>query len=496
MIGKDARLNWDTFLGQLANWFSSRKLLQREAHWVVGASGGPDSTLLLHALHDLSQRDALAWSIHAAHLHHGLRGSDADADERFVAALAESLGIPFHAERADIRSEVAQGGGSTEEAARNRRYEFLERVALTTGSESVAVAHHADDNAETILHRICRGTGLRGLAGMADVRAIQPGSRVRLVRPLLQMKRAEIESLCVSRGIEYRIDETNTSPSFTRGRIRATILPLLREQLNPNVSEALLRLAEQARRLGTYLEDAAARTFDSLLVAEDPGRIVLNVSALRTKQYIVQAEVIRRAIAMLAPSEQDLGFGHIEAVLRLVEDAASGKEIHLPGSLVARKQYDRLEFRPLAEDDPPPPLETLHVACPGRTVVPQLAADLVADVRELTEGSLDRVRDKPSPYEEWLDYDRVVFPLVLRGRREGDRFHPLGAPGAKTLADFFIEQKVEPSLRARTGVLCDQLGPIWVLPLRIDERVKLRQGSRRVLCLTLHPHTGRKLGVS
>ncbi|TWT41944.1 tRNA(Ile)-lysidine synthase [Phycisphaerae bacterium RAS1] len=489
-------MNWDTFLAQLANWLSARKLLQRDARWVVGASGGPDSTLLLHALIDLSSRESLGWAIHAAHLHHGLRAGDADADERFVAALAERLGVSLHSERADIRSEVAQGGGTTEEVARNRRYEFLERVALTTGSECVAVAHHADDNAETVFHRICRGTGLRGLAGMADTRAIQPGSRVRLVRPLLQMKRTEIEALCTARGIEFQIDETNTSPSFTRGRIRTTILPLLREQLNPNVSEALLRLAEQARRLGTYLEDAAARTFDSLLVAEEPGRIVLNVSALRNKQYIVQAEVVRRAIAMLAPSEQDLGFGHIEAVLRLVEDSASGKEIHLPGSVVARKQYDRLEFRPLVEEEPPPPLETLHIACPGRTGVPQLAAELVVDVRELAEGGLDRVREKPHPYEEWLDYDRVVFPLVLRARREGDRFHPLGAPGAKTLADFFIEQKVEPSMRARIGVLCDQLGPIWVLPLRIDERVKLRPGTRRVLCLTLHSYAARKLGAS
>ena len=484
---RSATVNWDAFIAQLGEWFESRGLLVPAARWVVGVSGGPDSTLLLHAMRELSERRELRWALHAAHLHHGLRGKAADADADFVAALADQLGLPCHQERVDIPAEVAERGGSTEEIARQRRYEFLERVTLKTGSECVAVGHHADDNAETVLHRICRGTGLRGLAGMADVRAIQPASRVRLVRPLLQQRRATIKALCAERGIEFRTDATNEGLEFARGRIRNSVLPLLRDALNPGVTDALLRLAEQARWLGTYLEDAAARTFDSLIVSEGPCRIVLNTNALLSKQRIIQAEVVRRAVSQVLGGEQDLGFAHVEAVLKLAAERSSGKELHLPGPVLVRKSYERLEFCPLAESEPTPELHPVFVKCPGRTVLPALGAELTTEVCAVDAEKIDELRAAANPYEEWLDYERVRPPLVVRGRREGDRFWPLGAPGSKRLSEFFIDEKVEPSLRARTGILCDQEGPVWVMPLRINERVKLRSTSRRALHLVLTP---------
>lgn len=481
-------MTWDTWLNQLLTWLEFRRLLNREASWVVGVSGGPDSTLLLHTMKALSDREGLKWKLHAAHFHHGLRGDEAEADEAFAATLAEELGVPFHAERADIRAEVERGGGSTEEVARSRRYDFLERVALKTGSERVAVAHHADDNAETILHRICRGTGLRGLAGIRDVRPIQPDSHILIVRPFLAQRRATIEEMCAACGLTPRTDSSNQSPEFTRGRIRTAIMPILVAQLNPNVAEALLRLGEQARLLGTYLEDAAERTFESLLISHRTRHIVLNNRALLGKQRIIQAEVVRRAVLLLAGGEQDLGFGHIEAVLRLAEDPASGKEIHVPGPIVVRKQYDRLEFYPLGEGEPPPDLGLVFVACPGRTSLPMLRLTLTAEVREVTPADLEATRRNTNRFEEWLDYESLRPPLLVRGRRDGDRFHPLGSPGAKTIGDFFSEQKIDPHVRACTGILCDQQGPVWVMPLRIDERVKLRSTTHKALRLVLAPY--------
>lgn len=484
-------MNWDTFLNQLQAWLESRKLLIHEARWAVGVSGGPDSTLLLHALKALSEREGLRWKLHVAHFHHGLRGAEADADAEFVSQLADELGLPFHAERADIRAAAEREGGSTEEVARRRRYDFLERVALKTGSELVAVAHHADDHAETVLHRICRGTGLRGLAGIRDVRPIQPDSHVLLVRPFLSQRRATIEELCVARGLTLRIDSTNSSPEFTRGRIRNLIMPLLAEQLNPNVTEALLRLAEHARLLGTYLEDAAARTFDSLVISQRPRHIVLNTRAMLGKQRIIQAEVVRRAISLVLGGEQDLSFGHIEAVLRLADDPASGKEVHVPGPVVVRKQYDRLEFRPLNDEEPPAELGTVFVACPGHTSLPVLGLTLTAEICPVDPAMLEGLCHNTNPREEWLDYERIRPPLLVRGRREGDRFHPLGTPGSKTISDFFGEQKIDPRVRARTGILCDQQGPLWVMPLRIDERAKLSVTTRKALRLVLAPHSPR-----
>lgn len=486
-------VKWDPFLDRLAGWLEQRGLLTPGARWVVGVSGGLDSTLLLHALKALSERKELGWMLHTAHFHHGLRGAEADADQEFVAALAERLDTPFHTERTDIRALYEAEGGSTEEVARRHRYEFLERVALNTGSECVAVGHHADDNAETVLHRICRGTGLRGLAGISDVRPIRSGSRVRLVRPLLPHDRASIKALCTARDIEMRIDSTNAWEEFTRNRIRRTVLPMLREKLNPNVSEALLRLAEQARWIGGYLEDAAARTFDSLLVSDDPADLALHAPALLDKHRAIQAEVVRRAVSLLG-DEPDLSFTHVEAVLRLAGDPASGKEVHLPGPIVVSKRYDRLEFRPLEAAEPPPELPPVPVTCPGRTPLPPLGAELMAELCDVDASKIEELRGSPRAGEEWLDYDRVRLPLLVRGRRPGDRFHPLGAPGAKSVSDFLTEQKVEPQVRERTGVLCDQDGPIWIMPLRIDERVKLRPASRRALRLVLRPSNSRQAG--
>ncbi len=482
-------MNWEAFLDHLRNWLASRGLLDPTASWVVGVSGGPDSTLLLHALHALGQRDDIHWQLHAAHFHHGLRGAEADEDEAFVAQVADQLNIRFHSERADIRARVASDGGSTEEVARTSRYEFLERVALQTGSNLIAVAHHADDNAETVLHRICRGTGLRGLAGIHHVRPVQPNSHIRLVRPFVGLRRALIEELCTQQGLNIRVDSMNRSPEFTRGRIRHSVMPLLVEQLNPNVTEALLRLSEHARWLGTYLEDAAARTFDSLVVAEEPGRIVLNVHALLSKQRIIQAEVIRRAHALLAEGEDELSFIHVETILSLAEAPASGKEVHVPGSIAVRKTYDRLEFAPLTMSEPAPEIGTIFVTSPGRTLLPTLGLTLTAEVVPVDADRLTELRHNENRLEEWLDYDRVRPPLVVRGRRDGDRFHPLGAPGAKTIGDFFSDEKVDPDVRARTGILWDQDGPLWVMPLRIDERVKLHRDTQRALRLVLEPYT-------
>jgi tRNA(Ile)-lysidine synthase len=478
-------VTWDSFLNQIQGWLEQRDLLKPEAHWVIGLSGGADSTVLVHALRDVSERAELGWKLFPAHFHHGLRGNEADEDAQFVSDLADELNLPFFSEKADIRAAVEEEGGSTEEVARRHRYAFLERVALKTGSEWIAVAHHADDNAETVLHRICRGTGLRGLIGIRDLRPVQPDSHVQVVRPLLHQRRETIEEMCKQQNIRIRTDSTNLSDEFTRGRIRHRVMPVLREALNPQVADALLRLGEHARWLGNYLEDAAMRVFESLVISQRPQQIVLNAKALLGKQRIIQAEVIRRTVALVG-GEQDLSFTNVNAILKLAEDPGSGKEVHVPGPVLVRKQYDRLDFRPLVDNEPPPDLGTVFVICPGKTTLGVLGCELEAELHDVGPELVDDLRVKNDPYEEWLDYDKLHLPLLVRGRRDGDRFRPLGSPGAKTVSEFFSNEKLDPDVRARTGILCDQDGPVWVMPLRIDERVKISAQTRKAVRLVLH----------
>ncbi len=478
-------MSWDALLNDLQRWLTARDMFRGPARWVVGVSGGPDSTALVHALRAVSQKHDLDWALHVAHLNHGLRPDEADGDEAFVRELAASLQLPCTCERIDVHGLIEREGGSTEEVARRVRYEFLERVALQTASKRVAVGHHADDDAETILHRICRGTGLRGLAGMQPERPIQNGSRITLVRPFLHFPRNRIEEVCRAEGIAYRVDSSNAQPIYTRGKIRNLVMPMLAEQLNPNVGEALIRLAEQARWYSVYLEDAAARTYDALVISESQRRIELNNHALRSKQRIIQAEVVRRTIGQISAGQRDLGFAHIDDVLRLAADLPSGKELHLPAGIVVRKVYDRLVFEARAQQETHEEIAPVFLSCPGQTALPALQASLTAEVCDVSTDKIAELRTNRDPHEEWLDFERLQLPLYVRGRRAGDRFWPLGAPGSKTLGEFFSDEKVDPSLRAQTGVVCDQSGPAWVMPLRIDERVKLRPTSRRALRLVL-----------
>ncbi len=487
------------FVRALAEEIEQERLFARNDHVVAGVSGGPDSMALLHVLVELNAECGYELSLHIAHLNHELRGHDGEADAAFVQAAADNLQLPCTIERRHVAALADAGEGSLEEVARRERYVFLEKVCLAAGARAVAVGHHADDDAETILHRVLRGTGLRGLAGIPRSRAIREGSGVRLVRPLLCRWRKELVTYLSNAGIPYREDRTNYDSSMaTRNRIRNVVLPLLEAEINPQVREALLRLGLQARWLADYLGETAERTLESLVIARTDQELVLNAAALSKKPRIMQTEVIRRAVVAFQFGEQDLGFAQMVAVLELIDHPTSGKEVHLPGGMTVTKRYDRLVLA-LPTDEPREAIaDEIAVRVPGRTLLPVRQLEIVCTTKEVDEALLAGrrhhqhvVSDSPAARsaartmdEEWIDLDAVRLPLVVRTRSAGDRFWPLGAPGSKKLSDFLSDAKVDPEERKRVAVLCDQLGPVWVIGHRIDERVKLTGGTRRALQIT------------
>jgi len=481
--------SWTKLLREVADWLRSERLLTRGAHWVVGVSGGPDSTLLLHLLHTLAVRDE--WNLfrdvrlHAAHLHHGLRGVEAERDWLYVHEFAERRGVLLFSDWIDVPAEAAATGGSLETVGRRERYAFLERVAVKTRSKVIAVGHHADDNAETILHRLCRGTGLRGLSGMKRVRPLREGSAIRLVRPLLPYRREQIEAWCEEQQLHPRHDATNTCTTYTRARIRHAVLPMLRETLNPKVVEALLRLAAQAEQGAVLVEKLAAEAYKRLCCVTSPDRVELDAVKLARRNPLVQTEVVRRALAAVAGTERDPSFPRLEAVRKLA--ALSGtREVHWPGGLVVQRSGGRLVFRRPSSAVEIAPGEPLPVEVPGRTALWDWDVELVAEVKpwEPSQTLSDNWRN---PREAWLDADRVRLPLGVRACQPGDRFRPLGAPGSKRVSEFLGDAKICAEERVRTVLVCDQDGPLWVVPVRIDERVKLRPGTTRVLRLQLEP---------
>lgn len=482
---------------QFAQKLADSNLLARNENVVVGVSGGPDSVALLYLLHSLKGAGDWALQLHVAHLNHQLRGQEAEADAAFVESLARKLGLPFTIESVNVRALAGERGISTEQAGRQCRFEFFERLCLKSGSRTVATAHHADDNAETILHRIIRGTGLRGLGGIRAVRTIRPGSDIRIVRPMLFLRRVQIQEYLADRGIESRVDATNHSSEFTRNRIRNVVLPLLREKFNPQVDEALLRLAEQAREADAYLNETSERLLEPLVISHDDCQLTLHSDLLARKPRVMRMQVIRHALLRLGVGEQDLTYGHFEAVARLAEGREGNKTLDLPGGFRVSRRYSRLVFESAEGRPVEPQADQMRVSMSGSTLLPAFRMEISAELIEADEAIINEHIHRQTGrgqtnYEEWLDAAQVCPPLVARARRPGDRFLPLGMTGMKKLSDFFIDEKIDPVLRDRAVVLCDQLGPIWVVPFRIDDRVRLHRGTQQILRLRARPMDARE----
>jgi len=474
----------------LAQEWVTHQLLSEEDGVVVGVSGGPDSMALLHLL--LAVNRTLGWrlKLHIAHLDHGLRGDDSREDAAFVQAVADSLSLPCTIEAEEVRALAEAGNVGLEEASRKARYAFVHRICLRTRLRKVAIAHHADDNVETILHRMLRGTGLRGLAGIPRSRELAGQSHIRLVRPLLGWTRAQILAYLSDEGIAYRDDRTNADNAMTRNRIRNVLLPGLERDFNPQVRDALLRLGEQADWLVEFLGETVQRTFESLIIDRTDQALTLNAEALARKSRIVQTELVRLAYVSFRLSEQDLGFANLVAVLDLLADPASGKRVVLPKGMIVEKRYGQVTFSLPSEEPRESIAAEIAIHLPGRTILPVRRIAIDCTVRDVTPPEVVRLRRLGGPTEEVVDYDAVRPPLVVRARRSGERFFPLGAPGSKKLSDFLTDNKVAPAERERVAVLCDHLGPIWVIGHRIDDRVKLTELTRRVLHLratTLEP---------
>ena len=312
---------------------------------VCAVSGGADSMALLYGLHAVSGVRDSGWRLHVAHLDHGLR-KDSSGDAAFVKAAAGTLGLGCAIRRVEVAKSAEAAGETVEEAGRRERYAFLDQVARENGTRVVAVGHHADDQAETVLHRIARGTGLRGLAGMPRRRAIREGSGVELVRPLLGFRQAELASYLRARGHSYREDATNNDPAAaTRNRIRHDVLPLMSQAVNPQVTTALLRLSEQARRVNDAMVWVAAEALAGARIREAEGEVVLRAEAVAGWPEAIRSEVVLAVLRDLDVGLRAIGFERIEAVGEVACGDGRRRVIELAGGVIVERRGAELCFR-------------------------------------------------------------------------------------------------------------------------------------------------------
>jgi len=474
--------NPDRFVEDVARFIDERKLLAADAVIVAGVSGGADSVAMLAVLRELAGREGRRWRITVAHLDHGLRPESAE-DAAFVRQLAERWDLPCVIDRRDTLSEAERGGCGIEEAARELRYAFLADAARSLGAGYVAVGHNRDDNVETVLHRIVRGTHLRGLGGIAERRELGC-SGVVVVRPLLACTRESVERFCRSRELAWRDDRTNAETSFRRNFIRHELLPLLRERLNLRSDEALLRLAEGARETEAFLARCAEQALRQAGLQVQPGRAVLDASVLADEPLVLSACALREAMASAGVPMKAVGRERIRQVAELLQ-APSGA-VALPEGFVARREGARLVITREVQNTPSAGEESVPLNCPGRTALPD--GRVVACYFEPFDAALlEAHRSSPAPGCELLDAGRTRPPLCCRPRRDGDSFVPLGAPGTRSVSDFLTDLKLTSSRRAQVRCICDELGIVYVAPLRIENRVRLTDSTRWVLRVTIRP---------
>ncbi len=442
---------------------------------VVGVSGGPDSLCLLYALDRL--REEFGLSLHIAHLNHCLRGRGSEEDAAFVSRLAQEMGIPSTIGREDVRLWRSPHSHSLEERAREARYAFLGRVAQETRAQGILVAHTSDDQTETVLLHLLRGSGVPGLRGMRSVHSFSTpmGGCIMLFRPLLDLPRSDTEAYCRALSLTPRLDPSNRSTDYLRNRIRLELIPFLRDY-NPNVEAALQRLAVAASLDMEFIEGEVGRAWASV-VKEAPGGLRVDSERLCALPPSLRLHLLRRALETLLGDLVDIEQGHIAALEKLMAKP-TGKTLCLPRGVTATMEYGQcLLALQRAEEDTSTPIRGEHrLAVPGETRVDGWVVRASVVARE-------ECRLEAGGLKAALDLDKVGQDLTVRGRRRGDRFQPLGMEHEKKLQDFLVDSKVPRRLRDGIPLVCAQGQIVWVVGLRIDDRAKVTESTSQVLLL-------------
>jgi len=440
--------------------------LQAGAGLVVAASGGIDSTVLLDVL------DGLGYRLHVAHLDHALR-SDSAADGRFVADEAQWRGLPCSVERCDVSAYARTEGLSLEEAGRRQRYAFLDQVADRVGAEFIVLGHHADDQAETVILRLLRGSGATGLGGMEIAR------EGRYLRPLLRVRRAEIEEYARQQGLRYREDLSNRDPRFLRNRVRGELMPLLKSY-NSNIAEVLNRTAALLKAEDDLLAKLTQEALDTVVCERCDDKVALDSTRLLSYHIAMQRRVLRAALQGLAAADGPFDFARVEQVRGWI--GAGDKRLRVLGAGLRGQSCGTRYI--LRRGQRPPVARGFDI--PGVLVLREHGVKIRVQV--VSPEHFDK--SQLGGAQVALDADRLGAWVQVRSLRPGDRFQPLGMEGHKKLSDFLIDAKWPKISRDEVLVLTRGEEIAWVAPLRSSHAFRIKSTTRRIALCTLRHWDG------
>jgi tRNA(Ile)-lysidine synthase len=443
---------------------------------LLGFSGGPDSLALLHAL------KALGYAVTAAHFDHALRPVSA-ADAERAEQIAAELGAPFLVERGDVNAYAKAAGMSIEEAARELRYRFLFMTAKKLAAQVVMTAHHADDQVETVLMHLLRGAGSAGLRGMALRLLPNPWSEtVALVRPMLGIWRSEIEQYCAENQLDSIVDPSNRDTTFFRNRLRHEVIPFL-EDVSPGLKSRLHNSAQILAADQEVIEGLTQQAWAVCLAKRGADFLAFDRTSFLTQPLALQHGLLRLAVAEMRPLERNLNFDSIELAVSAIKNPSGTATDWLAGLylLVEANQVWIADWEAeLPITWPQAPAHALNLESPSIT---QLGSDWRLELKP--DGGRS-VTGNSDGYQAWLDPEEVGEELILRRRRPGDRFQPLGmASGSLKLSDFMINEKMPARARSGWPLVCKGNEIVWVPGYRLAHPYRLREHSRRALHLHL-----------
>jgi tRNA(Ile)-lysidine synthase len=431
---------------------------------LVGLSGGPDSVCLLHLLHRLKEKIGL--KLYAAYVNHNLRPEETPGEIEFCTNLCKKLLIDFTVKSIDVNAYAKDQGLNKQEAARELRYRIFDETAFEAGANKIALAHNADDQAETLIMRLLRGTGPKGLCGI-------PATRGKIIRPLIQIERRTIEDFLSAEKIPFVIDSSNLRPDYFRNRIRQSIMPFFKE-INPNLSATIMRTASIMQEEEEYFEVVVTKTLMKLISRKSPDKIELFIRPMEVMNTVILRRVLRRAIGE-TKGIRGISFEHIEDIVNLIKRGRAGDRLHLPKGIRAIKEYSLL----IITSEKPAKISSYTLEPPAKFPIREAGLVMEASFEEpagKADGGISSVA---------LDAGLLTLPLQVRPRQAGDFFYPAGFGKKKKLQDFFVDEKVPRDERDKIPIVVSGDDIIWVAGYRADERFRVTGHTQKILRLVI-----------
>ena len=462
-------------INKIKDTLTTHSMLKKGDKVLLCVSGGPDSVAMFHAFKQIA--DSMGLKLFLGHINHTLRAEESDRDQAYVEALGTRQNIPVFTSIQDTKKFAKENKLSIEDSARRLRYKFFREVADKLDIDVIVTAHTKDDQAETVLMRLLRGTGLKGLRGI-PVRS--SFGKALLIRPMIEVSRKEIEVYLKRNRLLPRIDQSNSDTKFFRNKIRLKLLPLIERDYSPAIKSVLLTLADLLDKDYEYIELKQVEDFRGIFKKSGKGVIVLNLAGFKKLHPSAKRGAIRKIIQYLHNGLEDIDYRHCQEIESLINTRPVGSILYLPHGITAKKRKRTISFNP-ADISVPRKKELPHaiVNIPGLTRFGR---------RQLKARHVNRAGNfsKKRKNIEYLDAGRLEPPLIIRTFEQGDKMKPLGMKGYKKVSDIFIDEKIPLNRRSSIPLIASAKGEIlWLCGIRISDRCKIGPNTKKTLRLEL-----------